>query len=164
VEGASGSFSLLGVFGCRRPPSPPPLLRVAFRRDEGCGVLILSSAGSEGWLCGVSKESSWGATDTDPAEDMAALPLAFLERGGASCASTLVRFARPRREDTPSALVGGGCSGLDSRGALFLLRVEAGGREGAVVGGGGLGVLSSAEPVDRLAAERVTLDDMRLRF
>jgi hypothetical protein len=76
---------------------------------------------------------------------------------------TLVRLARPRWEGGASS-VGGG-SGLDSRGALFLLRVEAGGRVGAVAGGGGLGVrLSSAEPVDRLAAERVTLDDMRFWF
>jgi hypothetical protein len=62
----------------------------------------------------------------------------------------------------------GGCSGVVSRGAVFLLRVEAGGGRVEAVeggrGGGRLGVLSLAEPVDRLAAERVTLDDMRFWF
>lgn len=94
------------------------------------------------------------------------LPLAFLERAGASWGSVLGRLARPSRAEESSGLFSG-CSGLASRGAVFLLRVEAGGRwagaEGG--GGGGLGVVSLLDPVDRLAAERVTLDvDMRFWF
>jgi hypothetical protein len=80
VEGASGSFSLLGVLGFRRELS---FLREPFRRpEEGCGVLIFSSVGSVGCLATVSPASSCGVDGTDSAEDMTALPLAFLDRGG----------------------------------------------------------------------------------
>lgn len=74
-----------------------------------------------------------------------------------------MRLARLLRAGASSSCSGSG-SGLEVGGAVFLLRVEAGARVGGG-GGGGLGLgelLSSAEPVDRLAAERVTLDDMRL--
>jgi len=162
VEGASGSASLLGVHGFRRELS---FLRAPFRRaDEGCGVLIFSSVGSFDWLSTVSLASSCGAVGTDSAEDMAALPLAFLERAGFFWESPLVRLARLLRAGASSSCSGSG-SGLEVGGAVFLLRVEAGARVGGGGGGGGglgFGVLSSAEPMDRLAAERVTLDDMRL--
>ena len=46
------------------------------------------------------------------------------------------------------------------------MRVEVGAawEDGGGGGGGGLAELSLLEPVDRLAAERVTLDDMRMWF
>jgi hypothetical protein len=78
----------------------------------------------------------------------AALPFAFLE------ISILLRLARPPRAGAASG-VSEGCSGLDSRWAVFRLR------EGAGAGGGGgwgleLGVLSLAlARVD----DRVTLED-----
>lgn len=160
-------LSGLGVLGCRRELSPP-FLRPPLRRDEaGCGVLF-SSGASAGWLFLVRVVLSRGDIRTNSAEDMAALPLpfAFLERAGASWGSVLVRLARPPRGDGSSGLLDD-CSRLASRGAVFLLRVEAGGRWAGAVGGGGggLGAVSLLDPVDRLAAERVTLDeDMRFWF
>lgn len=86
-------------------------------------------------LSGVSPASSAGECSTNSAEDMAALPFAFLDREGCSWGSTLVRLARPPRAGAASG-DSGECSGLVPRWAVFLLRVEAGGgREGA--GGGG---------------------------
>jgi hypothetical protein len=162
VEGASGSFSLLGVLGFLRELSPP-FLREPFRRaDEGCGVFIFSSAASVGWLSFVSLRPFCGVGETDSAEDMAALPLAFLDRAGLSLGSTFVRLARLLRAGASPWISGSG-SGLELGGAAFLLRPEAGARVGGG-GGGGSALLSLAEPVDRLAAERVTLDDMRFWF
>lgn len=145
VEDRKGlvSFSGRGDFGCRRELSDwPPLLRPPLLRfdDEGAAF---SSTGSEG----------------GPADDMAALPLAFLERpiagAGASWGSALGRLAREARADLGSVF--SGCSGLESRAAAFRLREEVGGAEG---GGGGCASgfsLLAAAPVDRLADERVTL-------
>jgi hypothetical protein len=152
VEGASGSFSLLGVLGFLRELSPP-FLREPFRRaDEGCGVFIFSSAASVGWLSFVSLRPFCGVGETDSAEDMA----------GLSLGSTFVRLARLLRAGASPWISGSG-SGLELGGAAFLLRPEAGARVGGG-GGGGSALLSLAEPVDRLAAERVTLDDMRFWF
>lgn len=92
---------------------------------------------------------------------MAALPFALLLRAGGSWCSSLVRLARALRV-VRASLGSDVCAGLLSGGAVFLLRVEAGGGcdEGAGAEGG-LGDGWLAEPAERLAAERVTLDDMR---
>jgi hypothetical protein len=83
VEGASGSASLLEGFAGRRELSP--FLREGFRRvEEGWGVLGFSSMGSVVWLYAVSSPSCCEVSGTDSADDMTALPLAFLERAGAS--------------------------------------------------------------------------------
>jgi hypothetical protein len=73
-----------------------------------------------------------------------------------------VRFARAPRADGTSA-VPGDCSGEDSRG--FALRFRVGAVDGRdEVGLGGEGGPALEEPVDSLAEERVTLDDMRFCF
>ena len=86
---------------------------------------------------------------------MAALPLAVF--GG----SPLERLVRLLRAGATSAGSEGG-SPLESRWAALRLREDAGGgcEGGGGGGGGGFGSSPLAEPADRLAAERVTLDDM----
>ena len=154
VEGASGSFSLLGVFGGRRE-LPSPFFRPVLRRAEGWGVLAFSCMASEG-------SSRGGPLEPDSACDI--LPLPFLERAGSSCGSILLRLARLPRAGAASG-VPWGCSGLDPRWAgFFRLREGAGAACEGAGGGGGGGGGSLASPADRRAAERVTLEDMSLVF
>lgn len=99
------------------------------------------------------------------------LPLPFFDRaedgaGGASSASTstLARFARLPRVDGAGA-VSMASSGVASRAGAFRFRdVVGGGAAGGGGGAGGLALLGSVAPAERLAAERVILDDMSLWF
>jgi len=74
------SGSAAGGLVGRRALSPR-VLRPLLVRFEGCGV-DFSSMGSDGRLSAVSSCSVWCAETigTDPDEDMAALPLALLDR------------------------------------------------------------------------------------
>lgn len=120
------------------------VLRPPLDRFEGCGV-DFSSIGSDGGLSSVSACSPAGAIGTDPDEDMAALPLAFL---------VLVA----RRLGVDSGLSAG--SGLGSRADVFRLR-DAGAGGGCVAVGGAAGGEVSLVLADWRLCERVTLDDMR---
>jgi hypothetical protein len=94
---------------------------------------------------------------------MANFAFPFFERAGVglgrgASGSVRVRFARPPRAGGARAL-SSACSGLGSRGgAAFRFREVVDGGPGGAGGGGGAGWL--AVPAERLAAERVTLDDM----
>ena len=107
-----------------------------------------------------------------PAFDMAFTALPFFWRvaagcsGGGSCsadsaASSFVRFVFLR--PSPCApFVPFCCSGLGSRAALRLRGGATGVGGRVAVSGGGRSACESEEPAESLAAERVTLGDMRI--
>jgi hypothetical protein len=112
---------------------------------------------------------------TYPAVDMAADAFPFFldfgaadERGGGpdtdSADSTFDRLIRRVDEDSVASGAADGCSGLASRADAFRFLDED-------FGGGGVGMVGACwlgsevdEPAESLAAERVTLEDMRLRL